>query len=374
MVGILEGELEVKDALAGVFLLTLLACSSSSDEEPNATPQGTGGTGGTTTCGSAQPSLLYTTSNVLRGPAVDDQFVYFVENVNEIRKLPKAGGAASTVSTLSGTTGLWDVHLRVYVDGEKLYYSDNQALYSLDKAGGTPSVLAVSASTNATGIHPMFAFDDESIYFGDRASTTAGDANGTVSKVSKTGGTPTVLATGQAGPSSVVLDDANVYWINEGTITSSLTLLNNSGIASVAKAGGAASVLFTEKTDGSGVGADSGDLLVAANSLFFSSIDLNDFSNTGEYELAKTGGTPVSFSDCPTLGAFLLNGVMYADCGDRISKFDLTTGAETELVCFPVDLEGSLGMTHDDSTIYYVKAEHSTGADQPYAIYSIPLE
>lgn len=367
-------KLEVREALAAVFLLTLVACSSSSDEKPSTTPPGTGGTGGTTTCGSAQPSLLYTTPDILRGAAVDDQFVYFVESVTEINKIPKEGGAASTVSTLSGTSGLLDVHLRVYVDGEKLYYSDNQALYSLDKAGGTPSVLAMSASTNATGIHPVFAFDDESIYFGDRASTTAGAANGTVSKVSKSGGTPTVLATGQAGPSSVVLDDTSVYWINEGTITSSLTLLNNSGIASVAKAGGAASVLFTETTDGSGVGADSGDLLVAADKLYFSSVDLNDFSNTGEYELAKTGGTPVSFSDCPTLGAFLLNGVMYANCGDRISKFDLTTGAETELVCFPVDLEGSVAMTHDDSNIYYVKAEPSTGADEPYAIYSIPLE
>ncbi len=366
----------MKQILVGIVLLTTAACSSSSDGDSSSGGTGgssgggnggSGGSGATMTCGTHVPTLLYTSDNPLRGPAVDDESVFFVETPG-IARIPKAGGSAEALTDIS-ITGLLDVNVRVYVDGTKLYYSDNAALWSLDKAGGTPVALAMSGSSDATGIDPVFAFDADSIYFGDRVSNEAGDAKGTLNKVKKSGGTPTVLAKDLAGPGSVVVDGTDVYFINEGTIDYSFKLLNNAGIATVPKAGGTVRTIFTQQPNDSAIAPDGSDLLVASSTLYFSNIDPSHIVNLGEYSLPVSGGTPVVFSDCPTFGAFIQGNLMYANCGDRIAKFDLATGAETDLVCFPTD-QGALGMTHDAKTIYYTKAEPSDA----YAIYSVPIE
>jgi hypothetical protein len=336
---------------------------------------GSGGSNNPSTCGTAHPTLLYTApATLLRGPVVDDQFVYVLEGISKITKVPKAGGTGSAVATASYP--LLDANSRLYLDGNTLYYSDNQDLFSVPKAGGTPTSLVMSASSVATGIDPLFAMDDQFLYFGDKVSNDTGDALGTVNKLSKTGGAATVLASKQAGPGAIAVDDSNVYWVNEGTIDSNLDSKLTGGIGSIPKAGGTAKVLFSAKTDGTGISPAIADLIPNGSDLFFSSINVQELSNVGEYKIAKAGGTPVSFSDCPTLGAFILNGSLYADCGDRISKFDLTTGSETVLVCFPTPLEGSFGMTHDAGHIYYAKTDHPAkpSDDNPYGLYSIPLE
>jgi hypothetical protein len=369
----------MKQILVGIVLLATAACSGSSDDDSSSGGKGggggSGGSGGgggsTTKCGTHVPTLLYTSNNVLRGPGVDGESVFFVEH--DIVKIPKEGGSAETVATLPAT-GFPDFSMRVYVDGTKLYYSEGQALWSVDKTGGTPVALARTGSDTATGIDPLFAFDDDSIYFGDRVSTDAGDAKGTLNKVKKSGGTSTVLATGLAAPGSVVLDGSDVYFINDGTINDELNLLNNSGIATVPKAGGTLRTLFTQEPNENAIAASEGDLLVTSSTLYFSSLNLYNLSNTGQYTLPKSGGTPAEFSDCLTLGAFLQGDMMYANCGNRIAKFDLATRVETELVCFPL-AEGATAMTHDAGTIYYIKLEpDDANGDTPFAIYSVPID
>ena len=369
----------MKQIWVGIVLLATAACSGSSDDDASSGGNGGGGgsgggggTGGTTTtCGTHTPTLLYTSDKVLRGPGTDGESVFFVEH--DIVRIPKDGGSVETVATVSAT-GIPDFSMRVYVDGTKLYYSEGQALWSVDKTGGTPVALAMTHSEIATGIDPLFAFDEDFIYFGDRVSSYAGEANGTLNKLKKSGGSPTVLATGLANPGSVVLDGSDVYFINDGTINDDLDLLHNSGIATVPKAGGTLHTLFTQEPNENAVTAAEGDLLVTSSTLYFSSLNLHNLSNTGEYTLPKSGGTPEEFNDCLTLGAFLQGDVMVANCGDRIAKFDLATGDETKLVCFP-NLEGASAMTHDAKTIYYVKREpENASGDAPYAIYSVPLE
>jgi hypothetical protein len=375
----------MKQILVGIVLLTTAACGSSSDDDSSSGGSGgtggsgggsggSGGSGATTTCGTHVPKLLYTSNKVVRGPAVDDESVFFFDNAS-ISRIPKEGGSAESLTTITGL-GFLDIALRVYVDGTKLYYSDDAALWSVDTAGGTPVALAMSGSDIATGISPIFTFDADFIYYGDRVSSDNGDANGTLNKVRKSGGTPTVLATGQAGPGSPVLDGTDVYFINEGTITRELDYLNNSGIAAVPKAGGTVRTLFTQEPNDEAIGTSwGGDLLVSSGNLYFSNVNLDDITDTGEYALPVAGGKPVEFSDCPTLGAFIQDKMMYANCGDRIAKFDLATGAETDLVCFPVNLQGANGMAHDEKNIYYVKAEpDNADGDTPYAIYSVPID
>ena len=374
----------MKHVLVGIVLLTTAACSSSSGDDSSSGGKGggggSGGSGGgggggsTMTCGTHVPTRLYSSDKILQGPAVDDASVFVVENGKSIRGIPKQGGSAETLATIP-TVGIPDINTRVYVDGTKLYFSDDAALWSVDKTGGTPVALAMTGSDIATGIDPIFTFDDDFIYFGDDVSTDAGDANGTLNKVKKSGGTPTVLATGLAGPGSVVLDGSDLYFINDGTINSDLDLLYNASIATVPKAGGTVHTLFTQEPNENAVAPSEGDLLVTSSTLYFSSLNLNNLSNTGEYTLPKSGGTPAEFSDCLTLGAFIQGDVMYANCGDRIAKFNLATGDETDLVCFPVALQGANAMTHDAKTIYYTKLEpDNASGDTNYAIYSVPIE
>jgi len=193
--------------------------------------------------------------------------------------------------------------------------------------------------------------------------------------VQKSGGTPTVLATGLAGPGNTVLDGADVYFINEGTINYDFDLLYNAGIAAVPKAGGTLRTLYKQEPNSTAVAPWGADLLMTSSNLYFSNLNLDEIVTTGEYALPRSGGTPVMFSDCVTMGAFIQGNLMYANCGDRIAKFDLATGEETDLVCFPTDLQGSNGMTHDETTIYFVKAEpDNASGDTPYAIYSVPIE
>ncbi|HWA73198.1 MAG TPA: hypothetical protein VG937_12705 [Polyangiaceae bacterium] len=362
----------MKCLVCGTLLLGLVGCSS--DSGSGAGTGGAGNTGGTTsTCGSLTPTRLYSSEGKLvRGVAADASSLYFLEGLDQIKKMPKAGGAATTIATAPGT--VLDVTVRLYVDGAKLYYSDNSDLFSVDTSGGTPKSLATSASKKAIGIDPTIAFDEDFIYFGDKVYGPAGEALGTVNKLPKTGGMPTVLASGQAGPGSIAFDETNLYWINEGTYTDELEPLLNAGLGSVPKTGGNARALFTQ-TKKDGISPAIGDLLVGTSELFFASINLDSIVNTGEYRIAKTGGTPLEFSSCPSFGAFLRDGQLYADCGDRISKFDLETGSETELVCLPEPLEGSILMTNDSNTIYYVKAEPDNAAgDTPYSLYSIPIQ
>jgi len=371
----------MKQVLVGMMLLTTAACGGSSDDDASTGGHGGGGSGGsggsggtTMKCGTHAPTLLYASDKALQGPDVDDASVFVVEGGKSIGRIPKEGGKAETVATIP-TVGIPDVRTRVYVDGTKLYFSDDAALWSVDKAGGTPVALAMTESDIATGIDPLFTFDDDFIYYGDYVSTDAGDENGTLNKVKKSGGTPTVLATGLAGPGSVALDGSDVYFINDGTIDHAFHSLYNGSVATVPKAGGTVRELFTQEPNKDAIAPSEGDLLVTSSTLYFSSLNINNILNYGEYSLPKSGGKPVEFSDCPTLGAFIEGDTMVANCGDRIAKFDLVTGDETELVCFPVPLEGATAMTHDAKTLYYTKHEpDNASGDTNYAVYSIPIE
>ena len=120
------------------------------------------------------------------------------------------------------------------------------------------------------------------------------DSSGTVMSVPAGGGTPATLASGQNGPSSIAVDDRNVYWTNAGDLDcssqSSVCGPNPDGsIVSVPIGGGAPKTLASGlcgphsiAIDGSNVYfADGGDGLVA--------------------KVAKTGGSPVVIANSQPL-------------------------------------------------------------------------
>jgi hypothetical protein len=370
-------------AALGFCSLFAAACSSDPSGSTGGTggsggggSGGTGGTGGTgsqtstNTCGTAKPTLLYASKTILNGLALDDSSLYFVESLDVVSRLPKAGGAPTTIG--EGRVSIWLP--RLYFDAGSLYFTNNSDVFKLDVATGARVSLATSTAKYKSGIGSGLALDKDFIYFGDDIHGDAGEPQGTVNRVPKAGGAVSTLATGQAGPGSLAVDDSHAYWVNNGTLSASFESLNNGGIGRVPLAGGAAQSLFTVQADGKGI-EPMLDIVLTGNDIYFTSANLDDLSNAGAYRLPKNGGAPSPFSDYSTLSGFVLNGALYADNGDRISKFDLASGEKTDIVCFPDALEGSAVMAHDATRIYYIKMEPKTeDGESPDSVYSIPLE
>ena len=71
--------------------------------------------------------------------------------------------------------------------------------------GGTPTTLASSQ-----GQPTSIAVDDENVYWGCGKT-------GLVMKMPIVGGPPVTLASGQLGPTAIAVDATSVYWTNQGT-------------------------------------------------------------------------------------------------------------------------------------------------------------
>ncbi len=123
-----------------------------------------------------------------------------------LMSVAKSGGTATTLT--SGGGGIPDGPA---FDGTRLYWTTSggwtapippSTLRALPATGGAPTLVA---SPDQPG---DLAVDANDVYFAD--------SDKTIMKVPKSGGTPTVLATQLNRPMSLVVDDSNVYWINEG--------------------------------------------------------------------------------------------------------------------------------------------------------------
>jgi hypothetical protein len=133
----------------------------------------------------------------------------------DLFQIPLAGGSAADLAmdVTSGSTAFdYIAH-----DTASIFWSDSGTggVYSLQKAGGTPKLLA----TYATGSGPVqLSLDGNDIY------ALSAD---TLSKLPKTGGAPVVLAsvsgtgsdryiTDTVNASALVVDDRFVYWTYQG--------------------------------------------------------------------------------------------------------------------------------------------------------------
>lgn len=113
---------------------------------------------------------------------------------------PKAGGGAKVV--VKGA----EHAANVLVDDKNVYWQNVDKIMKAPKTGGAEAVVA-----SVGGPIADIALDGGYVYF------TVGSADGTVGRVSKDGGTPTTLATGQPQPAGIVVDDTSLYWTCQGT-------------------------------------------------------------------------------------------------------------------------------------------------------------
>ena len=99
--------------------------------------------------------------------------------------------------------------MAIAVDRTNAYWTTESlnVLFKVPLAGGTAMPLVKATDGGAR----FLALDAAAIYY-----TTATPTNGKVMKAPLSGGTPVVLADGQAAAWGIAVDGTDVYWANAG--------------------------------------------------------------------------------------------------------------------------------------------------------------
>lgn len=272
--------LRIRGATAGVSLLVLCACSSSSGGAQ-------GPFGPTHVLGQ---SLNYP-ANLLH----DARSLYFTlddgSGAYTIDSLGDTGGKAKSLAASSARA------LGVYK--QKLYWDSQNGIESMPEAGGTPTHVADPSSgvdvadvaADASGVYWAEAGDEgygsvmvfapgaaqpKALSQGTSPEHIALDANfvywvagGVLFKVAKTGGTAQTLTVFNSSTGNLVLDDTSVYWSTLG-----------GKILRESKNGGTPTVLVSDLDNPRGVGID-------AKYVYFAQ------EGAGEIERVPKSGGPV---------------------------------------------------------------------------------
>jgi hypothetical protein len=334
-----------------------------SNNSSNGGSSGSSGSGpGTAACPDPSKMLVPASEGGIGAMGIDDANVYLLRNGTGIYSVPKSGGDPKAL--FEGERFFLMLKNELLVNGDTIYFGDTDGIYKMPLAGGEPKVWI-----DATNMEQKLASDADYIYFLDDTDDHDGMPHGSVKKAKKADGQVTTLASGQAGPTGILLAGDTLYWQNVGSAKSGLLeRASDGGLMSVSKNGGSPRTLFTPKTDGSGIqlAGSLSDLAADGTSVYFGSVNLEAFEDSGTFKVAVGGGAPQKLDNLLTVSAFIDGGSLFVDNGDRIAKVALSSGAETDLACFD-PMNGSVMMVHDDSHVYFMKGE---GNDQ-YGVRSL---
>ena len=134
---------------------------------------------------------------------VDSKNVYWIaENRSAIHKVSKAGGRVTMV--VDDQEGI----RRIIVDKDFLYFLTNNEIRRVPTAGGKATTLVRFVDVGAKeSIYWYFALDDKNVYF-----VSGPESKQQIFKVGKAGGKPLALTT-VGIPSGLAADGVDVYWI-----------------------------------------------------------------------------------------------------------------------------------------------------------------
>jgi hypothetical protein len=136
--------------------------------------------------------------------AVDDTTVYWTNSGGSVAKVPKTGGAPTTLAQFGTPQAIALDAAFIYVTD----YNGGGNIVRIAKSDGAMVTLATGQGS-PNGV----AVDGNSVYW-----TVGGeaDANGAVRKCPLAGGPVASVAEGQAKPFGIAVDASAVYWANQG--------------------------------------------------------------------------------------------------------------------------------------------------------------
>jgi hypothetical protein len=215
--------------------------------------------------------------------AVDDDFVYLVNEFAAIVRVPKSGGMPEELAE-----PLYDwLPFSMEVDDTTIYLGAIPVdgiftplpgvILSVPKTGGVVSVLASGAESPFA-----LALDEEHVYWAAAGILDFSEGElqpgGKIERVRKDGSERRVLAGSLSAPLALVLDGNDVYYGESGLTSGDSSI----GLFRVAKTGGAVTTIR-------------GDVLVAGLALDGDTLAIGgetDEDGVGIFALAKQGGAP----------------------------------------------------------------------------------
>jgi hypothetical protein len=177
-------------------------------------------------CGSSEATLWsagFSPCDV--GVAVDASGIYWVAQApNTLFSCPLGGCAGAPTALMAASPDVADVQ-QVALDANNVYFTDGNPIElgmilacAKSGCGTTPTVLASGLDAPVA-----IATDGINVYWTETGPDFVGGTSvagvGLVRKcaVGGCGNAPTNVATGLTSPGAIALDDANVYWTEEGT-------------------------------------------------------------------------------------------------------------------------------------------------------------
>lgn len=136
----------------------------------------------------------------MRGCAVDDTRVYWINLGTAIMRAPKSGGPAEKVTTLDA-----DSPDNLVVRGGVVYWVAGGNVMRAPASGGDP-IVAFRHGREDVRVGSQIAVDSTGTYWTE-------PARGEVLRIPPSGGLPEVLASSETTPQSVAVDGTNVYWL-----------------------------------------------------------------------------------------------------------------------------------------------------------------
>lgn len=143
--------------------------------------------------------------NMTTAIAADEAFVYFYDDQNNIKTVPAMGGAVATIGD--------GVASSLYISGNDIYWTEysNGMIKKMPKTGGAVTTLATGSNSPSN-----LVVYDSTVYWLEFTNP------GRVLKASVNGGSTTVIAY-EANTIGIATDSANIYWavsvfLNQGKI------------------------------------------------------------------------------------------------------------------------------------------------------------
>jgi hypothetical protein len=192
-------------------------------------------TGGTPTTLASETPATEPAGSEWFGVAVDSNNIYWTDIYDGVLEMPLSGlqDGGSPITLASGDTGVYSLA----VSSTSVYWNTGNSAYFMSAPiGGGTAITLISGYQYNSGPQNL-AVNATTLYWGNGTSVMSLPIGGVPD-----GGVPTTLASGQANPFSVALDSTDIYWTNEGSIGGTS---NNGSVVKVSFSGGTPTILAT---------------------------------------------------------------------------------------------------------------------------------